>query len=42
MHKLYNDLQYINSILSKGAERASVIAQPNMRKIKDIIGFFQG
>jgi tryptophanyl-tRNA synthetase len=42
IERLYKDLQYINKILSDGAEKANAIAEPNMRKIKDTIGFFQG
>ena len=39
MQRLSDDRGYIDQVLRRGAERASSIAEPHMRTIKDIVGF---
>ncbi|MDP2699223.1 tryptophan--tRNA ligase [Thalassospira sp.] len=39
MARLKNDIPYIDSVLSKGADRADAIAQPILREVKEIVGF---
>jgi tryptophanyl-tRNA synthetase len=39
MKRLSEDRAYIDSILSRGAERARNLAAPHLRTIKDIVGF---
>jgi tryptophanyl-tRNA synthetase len=41
MQRLSEDRGYIDSVLKRGAERASSIAEPHLRTIKDIVGFLQ-
>ncbi len=40
MKKLLNDLNYLDSILEKGFERANEISEKNIKELKKIIGFF--
>ncbi|MFH1806481.1 MAG: tryptophan--tRNA ligase [Pseudomonadota bacterium] len=39
MARLKNDIPYIDSVLSKGADRADAITQPILREVKEIVGF---
>ena len=39
MHKLMNDISYIDSVLSIGKEKAKQVAEPVLAKTKEIIGF---
>ena len=39
MQRLSDDRAYIDSVLRRGAEKASSIAEPHLRTIKDIVGF---
>ncbi|MEJ2124854.1 MAG: tryptophan--tRNA ligase, partial [Alphaproteobacteria bacterium] len=39
MKRLTEDRTYIDGVLKKGAERARAIAEPNMRKVREIVGF---
>jgi len=41
MRRLVADPAYIDSVLKDGGERASVIAEANMRHVRDIIGWLQ-
>ncbi len=41
MRRLVADPAYIDSVLKDGGERASVIAEANMRNVRDIIGWLQ-
>ena len=41
MKKLLNDLNYLDSILEKGFERANEISEKNIKELKKIIGFFE-
>jgi len=41
MKRLLEDRAYLDSILMRGAERASAIAKPHLRSVKDIVGFLQ-
>ena len=40
MKKLLNEVDYLNSILEKGFERANEISEKNIKELKKIIGFF--
>ena len=39
MKKLVQDSAYIDAVLADGAQRAAAIADPNMKAVKDIVGF---
>ncbi|MBX4335240.1 tryptophan--tRNA ligase [Bartonella raoultii] len=39
--RLQQESSYIDSILQNGAERASTMAEKNMKKIREIVGFLQ-
>ncbi len=39
MKRMVQDPAYIDGILSDGADRARVIADKNMKAVKDILGF---
>ncbi|MCL7997160.1 tryptophan--tRNA ligase [Brucella sp. 21LCYQ03] len=41
MRRLVADSAYIDSVLKDGGERASAIAETNMRNVRDIIGWLQ-
>lgn len=41
LRRLNNDPAYIDSVLKDGAERASIIAEKNMKHVRDIVGFLQ-
>ncbi len=41
MRRLVADPAYIDNVLKDGGERASVIAEANMRHVRDIIGWLQ-
>ena len=41
MNKLMKDEKYLDSIISKGKERAIGVADPVLSKIYEIIGFFR-
>jgi tryptophanyl-tRNA synthetase len=36
--KLLNDKSYLKGILKKGSEKANIIAEDNLKKIRDIVG----
>ena len=40
MRKLLEDKTYLESIIKDGANRANILAQPIITKVKDIIGFY--
>ena len=40
MNRLLDDETYLSKILRNGAEKASVIAERNLKEIREIIGFF--
>jgi len=42
LHRLRQDPAYIDSVLQKGGERASGIAEKTMKHVRDIVGFLQG
>jgi tryptophanyl-tRNA synthetase len=42
MKRLTDDRSYIDGVLKHGAERARTIAEPHMRKIREIIGLLNG
>ncbi|WP_407965155.1 tryptophan--tRNA ligase [Bartonella sp. C271] len=39
LRRLYQEKTYINSVLRDGAQRASLLAEKNMKKIREIVGF---
>ena len=39
MARLMEDTTYIGSVLQKGSQRASAIAQPVVARVKEIVGF---
>jgi tryptophanyl-tRNA synthetase len=41
MKRLTEDRSYIDGVLKKGSERARALAEPNMRKVREIVGFLQ-
>ena len=41
MNRLLDDETYLSKILRNGAEKASVIAERNLKEIREIIGFFK-
>ncbi|WP_332065686.1 tryptophan--tRNA ligase [Bartonella sp. CB189] len=41
IRRLHKESGYVDSVLRNGAQRASVIAEKNMKKIRDIVGFLQ-
>ncbi|EJF76213.1 tryptophan--tRNA ligase [Bartonella alsatica] len=41
LHRLLKDNGYIDSVLRDGAERASTLAEKNMKKVREIVGFLQ-
>jgi tryptophanyl-tRNA synthetase len=41
MKRLTQDESYLSSIIKKGAETAAEIAEPNLKKVKEAIGFLQ-
>ena len=41
MRRLMDDEDYIDGVLSKGAERAEAIANPVLDQVKDIVGFIR-
>ena len=40
MRKLLEDKTYLESILKDGGDRANILAQPIITKVKDIVGFY--
>ena len=38
IEKLLKDKSYLKDILSKGSEKANIIAEENLKKIRDIVG----
>ncbi|WP_412057545.1 tryptophan--tRNA ligase [Bartonella sp. DGB2] len=41
LHRLKADPAYIDSVLQKGGERATILAEKTMRQVRDIVGFLQ-
>ncbi|MCZ2158946.1 tryptophan--tRNA ligase [Bartonella sp. 220] len=41
LRRLHQDNAYIDSVLRDGAQRASALAEKNMKKIREIVGFLQ-
>ena len=39
MIKMSNDKKYLHEILKKGTEKASIKAEENLKKIREIVGF---
>ncbi|WP_273760259.1 tryptophan--tRNA ligase [Bartonella sp. ML70XJBT.G] len=39
LRRLHQDSTYIDSVLHDGAQRASVLAEKNMKKVREIVGF---
>jgi tryptophanyl-tRNA synthetase len=41
MKRLMADPGYVDSVLRRGAERASAIAAPNLRAVQDMVGLLR-
>ncbi|MGF7158266.1 tryptophan--tRNA ligase [Bartonella heixiaziensis] len=41
LRRLHQESSYIDSVLRDGAERASIMAEKNMKKVREIVGFLQ-
>ena len=39
MSKLLKDKKHLEDVLKKGKEKANIIAEENLKKIREIIGF---